>query len=321
MTNPSLSVVIPTYNRARTIGKAIDSVLAQTFQDYEVIVVDDGSQDDTKTVLTRFGNRIHLISQENRGVSAARNTGIRAAHGKWIAFLDSDDEWRPTKLARQMDCLEKRAMKVCFTRCVAENGEILRDIDELLPATKQSEIYCFENAMETICQLKCHPLIPSMVVEKELLEQAGLFDESIYASEDTRLIYNLAFLSGFIYVDCPLVVVYRRSHNSLTYDLNPETAGKRFSSYLRVQVEAYWRMLEVHPNQAYLIRKRIGCFISQRAEVACAANQLHLARVIAKDGIPFAGDIRTFVVCLGIYLCPFLLRSRFRTKWYKTDKE
>lgn len=321
MTNPFVSVVIPTYNRARTIGKAIDSVLAQSFQDLEVIVVDDGSQDDTSEVLSRFGSRIRLIRQENCGVSAARNAGIREARGKWIAFLDSDDEWRPEKLARQMDCLKKYSTKVCFTRCVTGQGEAIRDIDDIIPATNKSETHYFENPVDLICHLKCHPQVQSMVVEKQLLEKAGAFDESLYAAEDTRLIYNLAFLSGFVYLDSPLVVIFRGTSNSLTYDLKPESARKRYSSYLRVQSEAYWRMLEVQPRKACLLRNRIGYFIFRRAELACAANQLQSARLIAKEGLFLSGDISTFIRCLAIYLCPILLRSRFRAKWYKDGLE
>ena len=91
-----VSVIIPTYNRAAYIVEALESVFAQTYGDCEIIVVDDGSTDDTKAVLQSHMARIRYIYQENAGVSVARNTGISAATGEWIAFLDSDDQWRPT---------------------------------------------------------------------------------------------------------------------------------------------------------------------------------------------------------------------------------
>jgi glycosyltransferase involved in cell wall biosynthesis len=314
--NPSVSVVIPTYNRARTIERAIDSVLAQTFQDFEVIVVDDGSQDETKGVLSRFGDRIRLIIQENRGVSAARNTGIQAAHGKWIAFLDSDDEWHPAKLEKQMGCLQKHGATVCFARCATPDGNLITDIDELLPASAESQTHCFVDALDAISRVQLHPQIQSMMAGKELIERAGLFDPSLHVAEDTRLIYNLAFLSAFTYINEPLVTIFSGTPNSLTGDLNPEAARKRYNSYLRVQSEAYWRMLEICPERALLVRKRFGYFISRRTEIACASGQFRLARAFARSGMSFAGDLRTFIRCLCLLIYPALFRAKFRAKWY-----
>jgi glycosyltransferase involved in cell wall biosynthesis len=104
----SRAVVIPTYNRARLLPAALDSVFAQTYGDWEIVVVDDGSKDDTEDVVRRYGERIRYIRQENRGVGAARNVGIENAHGEFIAFLDSDDFWYDFKLALQVALFEQR---------------------------------------------------------------------------------------------------------------------------------------------------------------------------------------------------------------------
>jgi glycosyltransferase involved in cell wall biosynthesis len=98
---PRVSVVLPTYNRADYLEEALESVLAQTFADFEVVVVDDGSTDDTPARLARYGERIRVIRQENRGVGAARNRGIEAARGRYVAFIDNDDLWHPRKLEVQ----------------------------------------------------------------------------------------------------------------------------------------------------------------------------------------------------------------------------
>ena len=100
--NVTVSVVIPTYNYGRYLATAIESALAQTFVPLEVIVVDDGSTDDTPQILETFGNRIQTIRQLNQGAGAARNTGIAAARGEYVAFLDSDDIWKPRKLQMQI---------------------------------------------------------------------------------------------------------------------------------------------------------------------------------------------------------------------------
>lgn len=101
--NPCISVIIPTYNRCWILKEAIDSVLSQKFSDFEIIVVDDGSTDATNELLSTYGDQITTISQQNKGVSAARNAGISFARGGYIAFLDSDDMWLPEKLSCQHD--------------------------------------------------------------------------------------------------------------------------------------------------------------------------------------------------------------------------
>ncbi|MBT8087911.1 MAG: glycosyltransferase family 2 protein, partial [Gammaproteobacteria bacterium] len=105
---PKISVVIPAYNVAAFIEDAINSVLGQTHRDFEVIVVDDGSPDDTASIVKRFDDpRIRLVSQPNRGLAGARNTGIRCADGEYVAFLDADDLWRPTKLEEHVRHLDE----------------------------------------------------------------------------------------------------------------------------------------------------------------------------------------------------------------------
>jgi len=113
-----ISVVIPTYNRAHCIVRALESVFAQSLAPGEIIVVDDASHDDTAAVLAPYAGRIRVIRHEtNAGASAARNTGIAAAQGTWVAFLDSDDAWRPDKLARQLAFMAAHGINVCCTNC------------------------------------------------------------------------------------------------------------------------------------------------------------------------------------------------------------
>ena len=103
--SPKISVVVPTYNRAKVVGKALESIFSQTYPAVEIIVVNDGSKDDTRAVLEAYGDRIKAINQENGGLSAARNTGIEAASTEWVAFLDDDDEWVPERLALAVETI------------------------------------------------------------------------------------------------------------------------------------------------------------------------------------------------------------------------
>ena len=110
------SLIIPTFNHARFVGAAIDSALAQTVSAFEVIVVDDGSTDETPAVLARYAGRVRVLRQENRGLSAARNAGLAAAHGTFVSFLDADDVMAPTKLTAQLEVLE-RSHAIGWTYC------------------------------------------------------------------------------------------------------------------------------------------------------------------------------------------------------------
>ena len=116
MTAPLVSVIIPTFNRGEWLREAIASVLAQTHPRLEVIVVDDGSRDHTAAVVCAFGARLTYIRQDHAGVSAARNRGVAAAHGEFIAFLDSDDMWQPPKVAAQVALFaQQREIQACYT--------------------------------------------------------------------------------------------------------------------------------------------------------------------------------------------------------------
>src|SRR5687768_15137573 len=105
---PLVSVVLPTYNRAKTLERSIQSVLNQTFTDFELIIVDDGSTDESESILAKFSQlaNVVLVARPRRGCAAARNQGIRLARGRYMAFQDSDDEWRPNKLAKAVAALE-----------------------------------------------------------------------------------------------------------------------------------------------------------------------------------------------------------------------
>jgi glycosyltransferase involved in cell wall biosynthesis len=212
---PLVSVIMPAFNVDWCIRRAVDSVLAQTFPDRELIVVNDGSTDNTRSVLASYGHAVRVIDQENRGMSAARNAGIRAARGSLIAFLDADDYWLPDKLSRQVDLLQaKPDIGFCSTSARIENpdGEFLNLWQFRHQSTDVLQTLFAENAsIAGGCS--------AVVVRKTLLDRVGLFDERLRGFEDPDLWIRLAAVAGYACIEETLVVVMRRE-NSVSRNLH-----------------------------------------------------------------------------------------------------
>jgi glycosyltransferase involved in cell wall biosynthesis len=178
---PEVSVIIPTYNRSQKVVRAIESVLGQSFRDFEVIVVDDGSTDDTYQSLTRFGSSITYIrSAVNRGVSAARNAGVKGSSAPWIAFLDSDDYWLREKLQIQVESVRRNPEWVA---CQTEEIWIRRG-RRVNPKTRHKKPSgdIFKQSLRL-----CLVSPSSVIVSRGLFDEVGLFDERLQAAEDYDL--------------------------------------------------------------------------------------------------------------------------------------
>ena len=199
ITDPLVSIIIPTYNRAWIVRDAIDSVLGQTYADFELIVVDDGSTDRTPEILNSYGDRLRVIRQANQGVSAARNRGIGASSGPLIALLDSDDIWLPEKLTVQVDFFKKHpSALICQTEEIwIRNG--LR-VNPGKRHRKPSGVI-FERSLD-LCLVS-----PSAVmVRRVLLEVVGLFDENLPACEDYDLWLRVGCRFPVHLIDKPLTI-------------------------------------------------------------------------------------------------------------------
>jgi glycosyltransferase involved in cell wall biosynthesis len=201
----NLSVIIPTYNRAHLVGRAIQSVLDQTYQDFGLIIVDDGSTDNTEEVVKSFNEkRVRYIKHErNKGVSAARNTGIKATRSKYIAFQDSDDIWQPEKLKKQMAAFRSAPSKcgVVYTGFFRIEGGKKTYIPSPTIAQKEGDIY---NSL-----LKGNFVTPqAAVVKRECLEKVGVFDERFSSLEDWELWIRISKYYHFKCIDEPLVTSY-----------------------------------------------------------------------------------------------------------------
>jgi GT2 family glycosyltransferase len=198
---PQISVIIPTFNRAWTLARAVDSVLAQTYAPKEVIVVDDGSTDPTPEVLAAYGDRIRVLVQPNRGVSSARNLGIRCSRGEFIALLDSDDQWKPEKLACQAAFFTAHPEAM-----ICQTQEIwIRNGVRVNPGNKHKKLsgMIFEPSLH-LCLVS-----PSAVMmKKSLFDIKGMFNEDFPVCEDYDFWLRVSTDTPIYLVDRPLTIKF-----------------------------------------------------------------------------------------------------------------
>jgi len=208
-----VSVIIPTFNRFSLISRAIDSVLNQTIKPFEIIVVDDGSSDNTSTFIKNNYKSVKLIKQKNLGVSKARNVGIKNSSGDWIALLDSDDEWKKNKLEVQIKSLsEYDYYSVCHTNEIwIRNGIRVNQ-------KKRHQKYggdIFDKCLD-ICRIS-----PSSIIfKKNIINDVGWFDEGLSICEDYDLWLRITANFKILFIDKPLVIKYGGHSDQLSKSVN-----------------------------------------------------------------------------------------------------
>lgn len=197
----NISVIIPTYNRQHTLKRAIDSVLLQTYPVKEIIIIDDGSTDDSEHLIKHEYPSLRYLYQPNTGVSAARNLGITSAKHQWIALLDSDDSWHPKKIAAQLNALQQQPdMAFCHT------NEIWYRHDKRVNQMQKHQKYggdVFQHCLE-----RCMIAPSSVLIAQSLFADIGLFDETLPACEDYDLWLRITAKYSVLYLDQPLTIKY-----------------------------------------------------------------------------------------------------------------
>ena len=197
----NISVIIPTFNRKETLKRAIQSVVMQSYTPYEIIVIDDGSDDGTKEWLKDNFPNVKYIYQMNSGVSSARNKGIKFARGDWIALLDSDDEWLPSKLKDQAYEIELNpAAKFLHTNEIwIRNGVRVNQMKK----HKKYGGYIFEKCLDM-----CRISPSSVLIKKDIFDEIGMFDETLKVCEDYDLWLRFASKYPVHFLDQPLIKKY-----------------------------------------------------------------------------------------------------------------
>jgi glycosyltransferase involved in cell wall biosynthesis len=228
-----VSVVIPTYNREKFVTLAIDSVLRQSFKDYEIIIVDDGSTDKTKKVLDSYYGKIKYFYQKNSGVCGALNTGIHLSQGVWIAILGSDDEWMPEYLSYQMEHAEQNPEIVThITNTVTIRPGGIRENHflgtKLLTKFKNNSWIKLETPFYTI--IKYNPwFVQSAIIKRDILLSSGLFNPNLTIGEDFDLVARIALRGPFGLGKEELVCVYRREES--IENLSKQVTNEGFYTY------------------------------------------------------------------------------------------
>jgi GT2 family glycosyltransferase len=244
---PTVSVVIPTYNSAAFLRGAIQSVLSQTYSDFEVIVVDDGSTDNTESVAHSFGDRVSYVKQENKGAGAARNHGIKRSQGKYVAFLDSDDLWLPGKLTEQIPLLDRES-KIGL---VYSDWAVVPEQGEAEPSYLRNRPAASGHVFDELIQ--CGFILTSgTVVRRSCLDDVGYFDETLSIAQDYDLWLRICYRWKVALVNKPLVIKRNRGGN-LSSNL-PKTGAERILLFEKV----LQKFSDIAPRSRCLVRRQLA---------------------------------------------------------------
>jgi glycosyltransferase involved in cell wall biosynthesis len=297
---PRVSVIIPSYNTASLIATCLDSVLRQTFRDFETIVVNDGSPDTAQleAVLRPYRDKIVYLRQENKGAAGARNTAIRQARGEFLAFLDSDDSWLPDHLAWQMGLFDDDPSLDMVYADAALVSDAAREsaFSEKCPSDGTPN---FEALVLERCQIP----VSTVVVRKAAVVKAGLFDESLPRCDDYDMWLRTAFHGSNI--------AYRRTIQARLYLGRPDSLGQSRSR----MAEAYWKILEktgqtlpLNPEQRKLVGERAqkirGRYLLEEGKVQLHQQHPEKARELFAEANRRLRTLKLAVAIRGLQIAP-----------------
>jgi glycosyltransferase involved in cell wall biosynthesis len=287
---PAVTVIIPTYNRADLLPIAVRSVLGQTFQDFEILIVDDGSTDDTPATCRQFtDSRVRYIRHSsNKGIAAGRNTGVRNAQGRLIAFLDDDDEWLPSKLQQQVDvlCNSSRSVGAVYTAFEMVDKDTLRTLGVIRPA-KSGHI------LHELCMKNWIGTASTVCLKRECFEEAGSFDEKVTFGEEYDMWIRVAHRYDFKYIDEPLV----------KYGVHPLRLSTNYEAMiggLREQLAKHGRFFALDPVNHSRRFVNLGVLY-------CYTGNVSAARTAFRDAIratPLAPKLYAYLALsmLGVHI-------------------
>jgi glycosyltransferase involved in cell wall biosynthesis len=316
---PTIAAIVPSYNRAHCVGYAIDSILAQTHPCDEIIVVDDGSTDNTPDVLAAYGDAIRVIRQENAGVSAARNAGIRAATSDWIAFLDSDDIWKPEKVAIQREFLRPDTTVLVATNWAYETNRHSAAFDDL---QLDGQHRVLTDPLLHLCRDPGHRLwLPTWAVRRAALLRVNGFDARMRIGEDNRLLFQLAYLGTFVLIPEVLTIRISRFDDAQLTRLDDSKYHSAVSPLMvEILAENYFRAGQSSSAAASALRGKLAKAMRVEAVVAARDRSYGLARRRAIESIAFAPSIGHIGRTIGVAIAPRLVGLWSRRKYSAQNK-
>jgi glycosyltransferase involved in cell wall biosynthesis len=298
---PNVSVIIPAFNSARYIGEAVDSVLRQTRPAEEIIIVDDGSTDDTRVIAAALP--VKYIYQKNAGPSAARNTGLRHATGELLAFLDADDLWLPHKLAAQLTAFENFpdagfSFSTVWHLYAGTNPKISHDPyypPQLAGWLRRKPIKdggVYGSVYDLLLRKNC-VATSSMVVRREIVERAGEFDTALWGCEDYDYWIRLARLAPAVFIEQP-VSRYRIVDEGLSGAWNA-----RYERFFQTAVQVVGAHMREHPSLT--VRRAMGASLADYAFYCLVEGRISQARQLSGRSLktyPTRKGLKTFCEAL-----------------------
>jgi glycosyltransferase involved in cell wall biosynthesis len=279
MTQPAVSVIVPTFNRAHVLGRALRSIAAQTCTDYEVIVVDDGSSDRTGDAITResavFGKRLKVVrGTHNRGAAHARNAGVALAEGRFVAFLDADDEWRPTKLQAQLAAFEQAAPDVgLITTQYRLINRLGNGHSEHPGDPKQGNLagwmFDFISGRREIVGV-----FSTLMFRRELFQLIGGLDESLACWEDADFYFRVAEHSCFGFLP-EVLTIKHQSGDSISGNWSREALG----------VRRFWQKYRSRFGMRPAFRRYLGWHQHAVGIEACLAGEMAHGRRLFRESV------------------------------------
>lgn len=261
MVQPLVSVIIPCFNNAKHIASSIDSVLSQDYPNIEVIVVDDGSTDDSSTILTQYTGRVRLLKQKNQGPAVARNTGISAARGEYIAFNDGDDIWLPGKIKAQVEHLENNPQTgLCYTSWLVwdQTQPLTEVLDNLPKSSDKSELVAEKSGWLYTKLLKVSVVCTiTVMLRAEIVKTVGLFNKNYAIGEDHDYWLRVSRLCQINKLR-GIYAVYRINPNSTTQKVHPQNYS------LQVLQAALNRYGNTCPSGKQVSQSEINRYLGER---------------------------------------------------------